>query len=149
MPYVIDGSNLGGVLGGASGARDRVSVVEALLPWVRRRRRVELIFDGPPEPRVGKSYGGLTVTFSGSRTADELIRRRVEGAPASWIVVTADRDLADSCRRLGAKVLSPRQLVAGWTSAVPSSAPGDEENPRVDVEDWEAFFEGRPDPDRE
>lgn len=108
MPYLVDGSNLGGVLGGAAGARDPASVVAALLPWARERGAVTLLFDGPPRPEVAAAYGALKVEWSGARSADDAIVARIcadpKVAPGAWIVVTADRELARRCRDLGAQV---------------------------------------------
>lgn len=110
MPYLVDGSNLGGVLGGAAGARDPASVVAALLPWARERGAVLLLFDGPPRPEVAAAYGALKVEWSGARSADDAIVARLGADPrvavSAWIVVTADRALARRCRALGARVES-------------------------------------------
>lgn len=104
MPYLVDGSNLGGLLGGAAGARDAVAVVRALLPWARERRAVTVVFDGPPRPEVAARYGPLAVEWSGARSADDAIAARVAANATGWIVVTADRELARRCRDLGARV---------------------------------------------
>ncbi|MCB1007607.1 MAG: NYN domain-containing protein [Acidobacteria bacterium] len=104
MPYLVDGSNLGGLLGGAAGARDAAAVVRTLLPWARERCAVTLVFDGPPRADVAERYGPLAIEWSGARSADDAIAARVEREPGAWIVVTADRELARRCRDLGARV---------------------------------------------
>lgn len=140
MPYVIDGSNLGGVVGGRSGARDRHRVVELLLPWTRGRGRVVLVFDGPEEPELGTGYGGLQLQYSGGASADSLIVRLVRGEPGQWYVVTDDRRLADRCHRAGAVVMGVATLLGKLPELDSTRAPGDVE-PSVDVVDWQAWFE--------
>ncbi len=107
MPYLIDAANLGGVLGGASGARNSEAILAALLPWARHRRQVVVVFDGPDRPEMATHLGGVEIVWSGKRSADDLIVARVEAAgkaAKSWTVVTEDRDLARRCRDQGARV---------------------------------------------
>jgi hypothetical protein len=111
MPYLIDGSNLGGRLGGRAGARDPEAVVDLLLPWSRDRGRVVVVFDGAASARLAARYGPLEIVWSGPRSADAEIVARVGAAGKdSWIVVTADRELARRCRDAGARVESPTAL---------------------------------------
>jgi hypothetical protein len=112
VSYLIDASNLGGVLGGARGARDAEEVVKFLLPWARSRGKVVVIFDGVEKIRVGKAYGALEVRWSGSVSADDVIRREVEKEPKVWTVVSNDAALGRACRDLGAKVLTATVLAA-------------------------------------
>lgn len=105
MSYLIDGSNLGGVGGGRSGARDARAVVAWLLPWVRERSdrgRMVVVFDGAERPDVAHRYGLMEVEFAAPRSADEAILARVRESPKAWIVVTNDTALARACRDLGA-----------------------------------------------
>src|ERR1051326_1783900 len=89
MPYIVDGSN---VLGTAR------AVIAAKRDLVRdlgrsaraKRTRVVCVFDGDePEP-FGKHLGGVSVVFSGARSADDLIVARV-AAGNGWKVVPSDR----------------------------------------------------------
>jgi hypothetical protein len=112
MSYLIDASNLGGHLGGKRGSQDAEEVLRFLLPWSRSRGKVVVVFDGVEKTRVGKHYGALEVRWSGSVTADEVIRKEVERSPKTWTVVTNDQALARECRDLGAKVLSATTLAA-------------------------------------
>ena len=144
MPYLIDGSNLGGVLGGALGARDRKAVVQRLLPWTRRRRRVTLIFDGPADPLLATRYGGLVLVYSKGRSADAVIRQIISGSGArrsDWTVITDDVELARSCQRSGAKVQPIADLLEQLPEDPETAALGDEEDPRVNVEEWESYFD--------
>jgi len=107
MPYLIDAANLGGVLGGARGARNSEAILAALLPWARNRNQVVVVFDGPARPEMATRLGGVEIVWSGKRSADDWIVARVEAAgksAKSWTVVTEDRDLARRCRDQGAKV---------------------------------------------
>jgi hypothetical protein len=111
VPYLIDASNLGGLLGGRAGARDAAAVVRFLAPWARDRSGVTIVFDGAPRPDVADRYGPLEVLWSGNRSADELLvelaRRRRDVT-----VVTADRALARRCREAGARVVPAAALAA-------------------------------------
>ena len=107
MPYLIDAANLGGVLGGARGARDSAGVVAFLREWVRRRGRVVAVFDGPPDAAVADRYGPLEIEWSGAgRSADAAILRHLARGARGWIVVTDDRALARRSREAGAAVES-------------------------------------------
>lgn len=111
MPYLIDASNLGGILGGAAGARDAAAVVSFLFEWTRERGCVVAVFDGEDDGRLAKRYGALEVVWSGAgRAADEVIVRRLARAAAGWTVVTDDRELARRCREAGAAVMPGREL---------------------------------------
>ena len=113
MPYLIDASNLGGVLGGRRGARDPAAVLAFLLPWARHRGApVVVIFDGPPHPRLARRYGPLEVAWSGARSADEALLARLAAGGSGWIVITEDRELARRCRDAGARV-EPASALAG------------------------------------
>src|SRR5439155_9269651 len=70
MPYVIDGSN---VLGAARLATDaKRALVRELGRFARAKRtRVVCIFDGVEPEHFGKQLGGVSVVFSGARSADD------------------------------------------------------------------------------
>jgi hypothetical protein len=107
MPWLIDAANLGGVLGGAAGARNTEGILAALLPWARERQQVVVVFDGPDRPGMATHLGGVEIVWSGSRSADEVITRRLAAAgktARSWTVITNDQTLTRHCRDLGAKV---------------------------------------------
>lgn len=122
LAFLVDASNLGGLLGGAAGARAADAVVRFLLPWARERARVRLVFDGPERCDVARQYGPLEVVWSRAEPADETIVRTVRAAPRAWVVITEDRELADRCRALGAKV-EPASRLARRASARPRRPP--------------------------
>ena len=108
------------------------------MPWSRGRRRVVLVFDGPTDENLATSYGRLLIRFSGSRSADSLIREVVSKG-SSWTVVTDDLGLRNSCRRRGAKHLGVRAFLA----QIPRESLGElgeEQDPAVDLGEWEEFF---------
>ncbi len=111
MAYLIDASNLGGVLGGRGGARNPEAVIAFLMPWARRRGAVTVVFDGEEDPRVARRYGPLEVHWSGNRSADDVIAAMAAAAPRRWLVVTADRELARRCQDAGARVEGVDALV--------------------------------------
>lgn len=139
MPVVVDGSNLGGALGGRRGARDAPAVVRLLLGWARGRRHTVVVFDGPPDASLAERYGNLTLRWSAGRSADDEILRCLAKRPRDWTVVTDDRELAERCRRLGAAWRSVSELLAALPAA--GSADRDADRP-VDIADWEAWFAG-------
>jgi len=140
LPYLIDASNLGGVLGGSAGARDADGAVRRLLAW-RRRGRVVAVFDGEPDGRVAERYGSLEVVWSGGRrTADEEILRRLARGARGWVVITNDRELARRCRDLGAQIQSAATLA---TRIARRSSSRDSEKPApsaAEREHWRKVF---------
>jgi hypothetical protein len=143
MPFLIDGSNLGGVLSGPAGARDRAFVVRSLLPWARKRGRVVVVFDGPEDPALASHYGPLELHFSKGESADRVILRLIGSRATDWHVVTSDAELAAECRHRGATTLGARAFrtrleEASGSTAVPE--PGSAAEPAVDLEEWQEFF---------
>jgi hypothetical protein len=143
LPYLVDASNLGGVLGGAAGARDAEAVVRFLAEWSRRRRgRVVALFDGDDDGRLAKRYGPLEVAWSGAgRSADDEIARRVAAAPGQWTVVTDDGALRRRCRADAAQLLAATDLVAR-VAQTPPRRPSDGEKPppESDRDYWRGVF---------
>jgi hypothetical protein len=147
MPFLVDGSNLGGVAGGAAGARDRSSVLRLLLPWARRRR-VTVVFDGTPDAGLATSYGALQLRYAVGRPADQLILGLLGRRPADWTVVSDDRDLLAACRGRGARVLPASELFARLAPGAGKNDPGTKpaagaasrRDDAVDVAEWEEWF---------
>ena len=130
MPWLIDAANLGGVLGGAAGARNSQAILAALLPWARERKQVVVVFDGPESPGMATRLGGIEIVWSGSRSADDVISKRIAAiagggkSAKSWTVITNDQSLARRCRDLGAKSNRPPS-----SSSAPPSRNRDREPP--------------------
>jgi hypothetical protein len=139
VPILVDGSNLGGRLGGARGARAAAEVVRVVLAWSRTRRgAVVVVLDGPPRGEVAERYGRVTVRWSGARSADELILDLTRRDARHTRVVTDDAALAAACRAEGAEHLSVAAFAAGVRPGVEEKeTPG-----AIDVADWERWFAG-------
>ena len=146
MAYLIDASNLGGVLGGRRGARERQAVIAFLMPWARGRGHVTVVFDGRPDPRVAERYGSLDVRWSEGRSADDVIAGMAAAAPRRWRVITADRELARRCRDAGAEVEDVKALVQRTERAArppggARRAGADKPSPSAaDVAHWKSVF---------
>jgi predicted RNA-binding protein with PIN domain len=131
MPYVVDGSN---VLGAARTATEaKRSLVRDLVRFARAKRtRVVCVFDGEESESFGRHLGGVSVVFSGARTADELIVARVASGNG-WKVVTGDRALAGRVVGRRVEVVEPRRLLAEIDTLPPSEERGV-------ADDWIGYF---------
>jgi hypothetical protein len=138
MTWILDGNNLMGLL--APGAkRDR----QRFLNWLLAHKLplpALVVFDGPPpagslhKNRCGK----VLVQYASPKKADDVIFARAR--PGDFIV-TADRDLALSCRDRGAGVISPAEYLK--RIARKRSPEGEKPSPTsVDVDDWLDYFKG-------
>ena len=86
----------------------------------------------PGAAQFARHFGGATVVFSGTRSADDLIIERVRGG-ASGIVVTNDRELAARVAGRRVKVLETARFVRELQEL--------ERDPTVTPpEDWIAYF---------
>jgi predicted RNA-binding protein with PIN domain len=131
MPYLVDGSN---VLGAARAATEaKRSLVRDLGRLARAKRtRIVCVFDGDePEP-FGRHLGGVSVVFSGARTADDLIAARAASGNG-WKVVTSDRGLAARVGGRRVEVVEPRRLLAEIENLPPSEERGV-------ADDWIGYF---------
>ena len=110
MPWIIDGSN---VLGAARAAIDaKRELVRHLGRFARAKRtRVVCIFDGDAPEHFGTHLGGVSVVFSGARSADDLIVARAANG-RGWNVVTSDRALGARVGGRNVAVVDPRKLLA-------------------------------------
>ena len=140
MAEIVDGNNLIGRLGGGT----REGLVSELCEVARRKRkRLTVVFDGPPDagrPKV-QSFGDVTVVYAAPRTADEEIVRRIreQRDPRGVTVVTDDRALATAVSGAGARTAgvdgyrtdaSRRLGVPTVEKPVPPGGP----------KDWERWF---------
>ena len=139
---LLDGNNLLGRFGG-----ERAGLVSAVSELARsKRKKLTVVFDGPPEagrPKV-QSLGDVTLVFAAPRSADEEILRRVQEArePRGVTVVTDDRALASSVKSAGARVVGLEEYrgdARRRLSAPPAPAAEKAAMP-VGVKDWERWF---------
>ena len=142
MPVIIDGNNLLHSL--PSHERDRESVRRKALDAVRHEgMSLTVVFDGPPpagSPAV-ENLGRVTVRYSGSSTADDLILGLLppRGRASDWVVVSDDRALGQKVRDRGAAM----RTVKDWRSrktAGPKRASREPKLSSHELADWERYF---------
>ncbi len=151
MPILLDGNNLLHDL--PAGKRTREEVRRLVLERVRHeRQRVTVVFDGPPPTGSPdrEALGGVTVVWSGARSADDVIVASLPDGSAArqWVVVSDDRELARRARERGAEA----RPLAAWRTRSPR--PGRADRPSAgavrtgDIASWESYFAtGRDDED--
>lgn len=105
--------------------------------------QVVLIFDGPPPEGspVTEHLGRLTVQYSGTATADDVIVGMVPGgrSASQWVVVTNDLGLRDRARAKGAGV----RTLAEWRGRRRPRKPRSFYESKLsshDIADWEEYF---------
>ena len=134
MSWVIDGNNLLGRAGASRDAADsKRQLIRTLANFARAKRtKVACYFDGSEPEHFGRHLGSVSVVFSGSRSADDLIAKKV-ATGSGWKVVTADRALASRIQRRQVDVIDP----GGFMAELESLPQGEE---RVAGEEWLAYF---------
>jgi len=108
---LVDGTNLLHAIRRGPTPVPAATLIGRLRAVIPARVRIELVFDGPPDPGSGnvRVASGLTVRYAGRVSADALLTRLVaEAAPfasepvARILVVTDDNELGRAVRRHGA-----------------------------------------------
>lgn len=143
MADLVDGNNLIGRLGGGT----REGLVTELCEVARRKRkRLTVVFDGPPEagrPKV-QSLGDVTVVYAAPRSADEEIVRRIREArdPRGVTVVTDDRALASAVAAAGARTAGIETFGREASARLGAPASADPGKPAApgNPKDWERWF---------
>jgi predicted RNA-binding protein with PIN domain len=109
MPWLIDGSN---VLGSARlGDEGKRQLVRMLASFARAKRtKITCVFDGVEPPGFARHLGGVTVLFSGARSADDLIAERAAGG-RGWSVVTSDRGLQARVQGRHVAIVAPAAMM--------------------------------------
>ncbi|MFM2106299.1 MAG: hypothetical protein RL338_1331 [Chloroflexota bacterium] len=131
---LVDGNNLLGALrrAGAAAPVPAGALVGRLRAALPATVRIELVFDGPPDPGSGgvRVASGVTVRYSGRLTADALlVRLAAEAAPfqpggaAAILVVSDDTALGAELRRHGAIVAGTAWLI-GRLGRTQAGGPG-------------------------
>ena len=152
MPILIDGHNLIGRSPALSlqDSDDEMRLVRMLMSYqARTGRAITVVFDpgGAHSLAQTRTHGRITVVFAThGGSADAVITRRVQRSrnASEWLVVTSDRELADTVVRLGARVRSVEAFaeeLAGPRGASPEWK--DTPPPPEEVEAWLAEFEER------
>lgn len=131
MPYLVDGSNVLGAARAVAEAKRRL--VRDLGRLARERRtRVVCVFDGEEPEHFGRHLGGVSVVFSGARSADDIIAARAASG-GGWKVVTGDRALAARVSGRRAEIVEPRRLL----EEIDRLPEGEE---RGVADDWISYF---------
>ena len=121
---LVDGTNLLHALTRGPGDRQPpAAVIGRLRAAIPKEAAITLVFDGPAERGVRgeRIAGGLSVRYSGRRTADEVLLELVNNA-ATWsepdgagaatvLVVTDDRDLRAAIHRRGGRSAGTQWLI--------------------------------------
>ncbi len=120
MPVLIDGDNLlhtaRGALDGAENA-NRAWLCRLLASWdPHDRHQVTIVFDGvrPDGPGDGPlAVDRLSIQYSDTRTADDVIIEAVESssAPRRLVVVSSDRQVRTAARRRRARSLDANTFI--------------------------------------
>jgi hypothetical protein len=120
---LVDGTNLLYAMGRGTGPAPAPTLIGRIRAAVPSSIRIELLFDGPPEPgmRNTRIASGVTVRHAGRLSADELALRLVTQAtgghpdPATvtpaLLVVTDDGRLARELRARGAATIGASWLI--------------------------------------
>lgn len=152
---MIDGHNLIGRLSTISlqDPDDEDQLVRMLVSYrARTGRRITVVFDagGAFSLSEVRRQGGIDVVFAphGS-SADTVIARRVRRSrdPRGWLVVTSDRQLAQTVARSGARVRSADAFAADLAptsgAAQEDTLPPEKDTPPTpdEVDAWLALFE--------
>jgi len=140
---LVDGNNLIGRLGGGT----REGLVSELCEVARRKRKkLTVVFDGPPasgRPKV-QTFGGVTVVYAAPRSADEEIVRRIREArdPRGVTVVTDDRALLSAVGAAGARTAGVDVFSRDASSRLSSGDRRDSEKPVPpgSAAEWERWF---------
>jgi hypothetical protein len=117
---LIDGNNLMKAMARAS-ASPPAALIGRLRAIIPAPIAIDLVFDGPAEPRLRNERiaSGITVRYSGPRTADALILALVDGVrraggaedTAALLVVTNDRELRHGAQLRGARTAGSTWLI--------------------------------------
>jgi len=122
LQYIIDGYNLiNHQLFTTRHKKTKDSRI-ALLELIRLKKlagssknKITVVFDGYSDIQVSKEFdtNNIDVIFSGDRTADERIKRIVEGSaiPKNIRVVSDDKEIKFFVKSCGAEVLSIEEFM--------------------------------------
>ena len=129
---LVDGTNLLHTLSRTPGAAPQAALIGRLRGVIPALIAIELVFDGPAERglRGERIASGMTVRYSGPRTADAVILALVDEVrkagdaddTAALLVITDDRELRYGARLRGARTAGAKWLLGRLGSGRLSSA---------------------------
>ena len=107
--FIIDGFNLVHKIASLKSSsfpqRDLIHYINKNRLTGSRNNKVIIAFDGKADPEAARSRG-VEVLFSGDRSADEVIKKRLEKIKnrSQVVVVSDDLEIRDAARAAGAKI---------------------------------------------
>ena len=115
MPYLIDGNNLMPALEEAGPEVGRAGLCRLLQPLLKQGQAVHVVFDGsvPPAGMATQiEQTGVKVTYSGERTADEVILKWIaqDSAPKLLTVVSTDKEIRRAAERRRCKSVTSQEF---------------------------------------
>jgi predicted RNA-binding protein with PIN domain len=112
---LVDGTNLLHAIRRGATAAPPATLIGRLRGVIEMPVRIELLFDGPPDPGLGHTRiaSGVTVRYSGRLSADLVLARLVAEAenPDALLVVTDDVELRHQIMRRGGHTASAKWLI--------------------------------------
>ncbi|HEY6570399.1 MAG TPA: NYN domain-containing protein [Candidatus Limnocylindrales bacterium] len=136
---LVDGTNLLYRIGqgGSKGAAPPAAVIGRLRAAVPGTVTIDLVFDGIGHGVFGRVAQGMTVRYSGRRTADDVIldltsEAAMQAAAEQVLIVTNDRELRGLLHAKGAKTVPLRWLMGRLDLPVNASpSPGNKRPPSI------------------
>lgn len=125
LHYILDGYNVINLAFPENSGKLKTSR-EKLLEFIRKQRpqgslknKITVVFDGKGDFLPENTQSLPEVIFTRNETADDKIKKIVEGAknPKELVVVSNDRDITLFSRRLGAKIQSVEEFLASKRKA--------------------------------
>jgi hypothetical protein len=155
VPYLIDGHNLIGQITDLDldDPYDEAKLVARLKSHMARKgQRCVVVFDGGLPGGLSRDLSTFSVraVFAhGGTTADAIILERLRNLrdPGHWIVISADREIADAAARRRVRVIAPADFAAAMSGPARPSADEDHD-PHLspdEIDDWLRLFGGDPD----
>ena len=150
MPFLIDGHNLIPHIRGLSLSQldDELALIDLVNNYFKKERKKATIFFDRAAVGGGQELRRGFVTAHFTRpplNADQAIRNAVRGlgrSAANYTVITSDNEVADSARRMGAKVISSSEFARKLFSTGKGKKSG---GPEIveDVDYWLKVFKGK------
>jgi len=126
VSYLIDGNNVMHALAAVGIDADRAELTRLLERLASQGGRVHVVYDGP-SPQAEKTAPGTTVavSYSGKRSADELMERLIaaDTAPRRLYVVSTDYRIRRAARRRRCRIVTSEEFALTLSRAGRAKAP--------------------------
>ena len=122
LHYIIDGYNIIKQVSFLTGKKLRagreglVWFIETYRPQGKICNEVTIVFDGKAEISSPNMKTDIRIIFSKGETADNKIKKMVEGSknPRDFVVVSDDKEIMFYCRSVGSQVLSVKEFLGNY-----------------------------------